>query len=101
MPSFPSYRPRRLRRTAALRKLVRETFLRPSQFVLPLFVRSGTGVRQPIDAMPGVFQTSLDEMLGDAREAAEPGGGGVLLFGIPDRNDAIGSEAWNDEAPVQ
>ena len=101
MPSFPSYRLRRLRRTAALRNLVRETWLRPSQLVLPLFVRSGTGVRQPIDAMPGVSQTSVDEMLRDAREAAEAGVGGVLLFGIPDRKDATGSEAWNDDAPVQ
>ena len=101
MPSYPSYRPRRLRRTDALRRLVRETWLQPSQFVLPLFVRSGTGVRQPIESMPGVAQTSVDEMLRDAREAAEVGVGGVILFGIPDMKDAIGSEAWNDDAPVQ
>src|SRR5512133_1729626 len=101
MPTFPSYRPRRLRRTAALRNLVRETWLRPSQLVLPVFVRSGQGVRQAIDAMPGVFQTSVDEMLRDAREAASLGVGGVLLFGIPDHKDATGSEAWNDDAPVQ
>jgi porphobilinogen synthase len=101
MPSFPSYRPRRLRKTAALRNLVRETWLRPSQLILPLFVRSGANVRQPIDAMPGVFQTSIDEMLRDARDAASLGVGGVLLFGIPDRKDAVGSEAWNDNAPVQ
>ena len=101
MPSFPSYRPRRLRRTEALRRLVRETSLQPSQLVLPLFVRSGTGVRQPIESMPGVAQTSVDEMLRDAREAAGLGIGGVLLFGIPDHKDAIGSDAWNDDAPVQ
>jgi porphobilinogen synthase len=70
MPSFPSYRPRRLRRTDALRRLVRETRLEPSQFVLPLFVRSGAGVRLPIESMPGVAQTSVDELLIDAREAA-------------------------------
>jgi porphobilinogen synthase len=69
--------------------------------VLPLFVRSGTGVRQPIESMPGVAQTSVDEMLRDAREAAGLGVGGVLLFGIPDHKDAIGSDAWNDDAPVQ
>jgi porphobilinogen synthase len=69
--------------------------------VLPLFVRSGQGIRQAIDAMPGVEQTSVDELLRDAREAAELGVGGVLLFGIPDRKDATGSEAWNDNAPVQ
>lgn len=101
MPSYPSYRPRRLRRTDALRRLVRETWLEPSQFVLPLFVRSGAGVRQPIESMPGVAQTSVDEMLRDAREAQALGIGGVLLFGIPDTKDAIGSDAWNDNAPVQ
>jgi porphobilinogen synthase len=101
MPSFPSYRPRRLRRTDALRRLVRETRLEPSQFVLPLFVRSGAGVRLPIESMPGVAQTSVDELLIDAREAASLGIGGVLLFGIPDTKDAIGSQAWNDDAPVQ
>jgi len=101
MPSFPSYRPRRLRRTDALRRLVRETRLEPSQFVLPLFVRSGAGVRIPIESMPGVAQTSVDELLIDAREAASLGIGGVLLFGIPDTKDAIGSQAWNDDAPVQ
>jgi porphobilinogen synthase len=101
MPSFPSYRSRRLRRTDALRRLVRETRLEPSQFVLPLFVRSGAGVRLPIESMPGVAQTSVDELLIDAREAASLGIGGVLLFGIPDTKDAIGSQAWNDDAPVQ
>jgi porphobilinogen synthase len=101
MPEFPVYRPRRLRRTEGLRRLVRETSLRSSQLVLPLFVRSGTKVRRPIDSMPGVFQTSIDEMLIDARIAAHAGIGGVILFGIPDHKDATGSDAWNDDAPVQ
>jgi porphobilinogen synthase len=101
VPSFPSYRPRRLRRTAALRRLVRETSLQPSQLILPLFVRSGKGVRQPVASMPGVSQTSVDELLADARDAATLGVGGVLLFGIPDAKDATGSEAWNEDAPVQ
>src|SRR3954468_22734144 len=101
MPSFPPYRPQRLRRTAALRTLVRETWLRPSQFVLPLFVRSGESTRQPVEAMPGVYQTSVDELLRDAHEAASLDVGGVLLFGIPDHKDATGSEAWNDDGPVQ
>src|SRR6185437_11958004 len=101
MPQFPAYRPRRLRRTAALRRLVREPSLQASQLVLPLFVRSGSGVRRPVDAMPGVEQTSVDELLRDAGEAATLGVGGVLLFGIPDRKDETGSEAWNDEGPVQ
>jgi len=80
---------------------VRETWLHPSQLVLPLFVRSGKGIRQPVGSMPGVDQTSVDELLRDAQAGAEAGIGGVLLFGIPDRKDAIGSEAWNDDAPVQ
>ena len=101
MPSFPSYRPRRLRRTAALRNLVRETILAPSQLVLPLFVRAGTGVRQPVFSMAGVAQTSVDVMLKDARAAAEAGVGGVLLFGIPAHKDAEGSAAWDDAGPVQ
>ena len=101
MPSFPSYRPRRLRRTPALRNLVRETTLAPSQLVLPLFVRPGTGVRQAVASMPGVNQTSVDELLRDAGAAAELGVGGVLLFGIPARKDAEGSGAWDDAGPVQ
>jgi porphobilinogen synthase len=101
MPSFPDYRPRRLRRTAALRSLVRETVLLPSQLVLPLFVRPGSGVRQPVASMPGVSQTSVDEMLRDAHTAADAGVGGVLLFGIPEHKDAEGTEAWRDDGPVQ
>ncbi len=101
MPAFPEYRPRRLRRTAALRAMVRETRLSADQLILPLFVRSGRGVRQPVGSMPGCFQTSVDELLVDARAAAEAGVGGVLLFGIPDHKDAEGSSAWDDEGPVQ
>src|SRR5437867_273711 len=101
MPSFPSYRPRRLRRTEPLRRLVRETQLAPAQLVLPLFVRSGRGVRQPVGSMPGVCQTSVDEMIRDAHEAERIGIGGVMLFGIPDKKDAMGSSAWDDRGPVQ
>jgi porphobilinogen synthase len=101
MPSFPQYRPRRLRRTPALRALIRETHLSPSQLILPLFARPGAGVRQPVSSMPGVFQTSVDELLLDARAAAEAGVGGVLLFGIPAQKDEQGSSAWDDDGPVQ
>ena len=101
MANFPEHRPRRLRRTEALRRLVRETRLDPSQLVLPLFVRSGTAVRTAVDSMPGCFQTSVDEMLKDARAARDAGVGGVLLFGIPDTKDATGSSAWDDNGPVQ
>ena len=101
MPQFPQYRPRRLRRTAALRALVRETHLHPSQLVLPLFARSGKGIRREIGAMPGVVQSSVDELLRDAERAARVGVGGVILFGIPDAKDASGSSAWDATGPVQ
>ena len=101
MASFPDYRPRRLRRTEALRRLVRETHLQPSQLVLPLFVRPGKGIRQAVSAMPGVCQTSVDEMLRDAHAAEAAGIGGVLLFGIPETKDATGSSAWDEHGPVQ
>ena len=101
MAAFPEHRPRRLRRTAAFRRLVRETRLSADQVVLPLFVRSGKGIRNAIDAMPGVSQASVDELLIDAGEAAALGVGGVLLFGIPDKKDDRGSAAWDDKGPVQ
>ncbi len=99
--AFPVHRPRRLRRTESLRRLVRETSLVPEQLVLPLFVRAGTNVRRPIDAMPGVAHTSVDEMLRDAERAAKAGVGGVLLFGIPEHKDATGTESWAEDGPVQ
>lgn len=101
MSNFPISRLRRMRRTEGLRALVRETHLAASQLILPLFVRPGTGVRNAVGSMPGVAQTSVDEMLRDAGEARELGVGGVLLFGIPDVKDATGSGAWDDEGPVQ
>ena len=101
MPAFPEYRSRRLRRTAALRNLVRETRLSASQLVLPLFVRAGSGVRQPVASMPGVSQTSVDELVTDARAAAALGVGGVLLFGIPELKNEEGSAAWDEDGPVQ
>ena len=101
MPSFPSYRPRRLRQSPALRRLVREHRLEAGQLILPLFVRSGAEHRTPVSSMPGVAQLSIDEMLRDASVAAEQGVGGVLLFGLPDRKDATGSEAWHDQGAVQ
>ena len=101
MASFPEYRARRLRRTSALRNLVRETSLHPAQLVLPLFVRNGAKLRNPIGSMPGVAQTSPDELLRDVQRAAAVGVGGVILFGIPDTKDATGSEAWDSEGAVQ
>ncbi|HSU92870.1 MAG TPA: porphobilinogen synthase [Gemmatimonadaceae bacterium] len=100
MPSFPEYRPRRLRRTESLRRLIQETHLSASQLVLPLFVRSGSKLRNPVGSMPGVFQLSVDEMLRELDEASEEGVGGVILFGLPDSKDATGSSAWDDKGPV-
>ncbi len=101
MSSFPRYRPRRLRRTAALRNLVRETHLAPSQLVLPVFVRDGKNLRRPVESMPGVNQTSVDEMLRDAEAAAKAKVGGVILFGVPETKDAVGSSAWDENGAVQ
>src|SRR5512140_3565602 len=91
---FPFYRPRRLRQSPALRRMVSETQLSAAHLVLPLFVRSGRKLRRPIVAMPGVFQLSPDELLNEARQAFELGVPGVLLFGIPDKKDAKASGAY-------
>src|SRR5256714_14131332 len=101
MSSFPSYRARRLRRTVALRNLARETHLAPSQLVLPVFVRDGKKIRRAVGSMPGVNQTSIDEMLRDAEAAAKAGVGGIILFGVPETKDATGSSAWDDKGAVQ
>ena len=101
MPEFPIYRGRRLRRTEPLRRLVRETTLLPSQLVLPVFVKRGSKFRRAIDSMPGVAQTSPDELLKDATVAGEAGVGGVILFGIPDAKDSTGSEGWANDGAVQ
>src|SRR3954470_20503090 len=101
MSSFPNYRPRRLRRTAALRNLVRETQLAPAQLVLPVFVRDGKKLRRPVGSMPGVNQTSVDEMLRDAEAAAKANVGGIILFGVPETKDATGSSAWAENGAVQ
>lgn len=101
MSSFPKYRPRRLRRTAALRNLVRETQLAPAQLVLPVFVRDGRKLRKAVESMPGINQTSVDEMLRDAEVAAKAKVGGIILFGVPERKDATGSSAWDEQGAVQ
>src|SRR2546422_8969900 len=98
---FPGYRPRRLRQSAVLRRLVSETRLTADQLVLPLFVRSGRKVRRPIAAMPGVFQLSPDELLIEARKAVEARVPAVLLFGIPDSKDARASGAYAANGIVQ
>ncbi len=99
--SAPLARPRRLRRTAALRRLVSETRLDPGMLIAPLFVRSGRGIREPIASLPGVARLSPDEAAQEARALASLGVGAVLLFGLPDRKDAAGSEAWLGDGVVQ
>src|SRR5881227_2318788 len=94
-------RMRRLRRTATMRALVRETRLSPDIFVLPLFVCEGEGVRREVPSMPGVFQLSVDEAVRETAAARGDGVRSVLLFGLPDQKDDIGSAAYDPEAPVQ
>ena len=98
---FPIRRMRRLRRTPALRRLVQEAHLVPSQLIWPLFVAHGEGVRHPVAAMPGVAQLSVDELLKDAERAATLGLGGIILFGIPATKDGTGSEAHDEQGIVQ
>ena len=98
---FPDYRPRRLRASPALRKLVSETQLNVSHLVLPLFVRSGKKVRREIGAMPGVFQLSPDELLREAGRAHALGVPAILLFGIPDKKDDKASGAFAKDGIVQ
>lgn len=98
---FPATRLRRLRQHPRLRDLVRETQLTPADFVLPLFVRPGSGVRAPIRSMPGQCQLSIDQLLIEVREAESLGIPAVILFGIPEHKDAVGSDAVSDEGIVQ
>ena len=99
--SFPQNRMRRLRRTETLRRMVRETQLTVNDLIAPLFVVSGTGVRKDIGSMPGVAQMSADVLVEECRRLEGLGIPAVILFGIPDRKDAIGSDTWNPEGIVQ
>jgi porphobilinogen synthase len=92
---------RRLRRTPVLRRMVRETEVNPADLILPLFVVPGEGVRRPVGSMPGVSQTSVDELVRDAAEAFELGIPAVLLFGVPAEKDELGSSGYADDGVVQ
>ena len=92
---------RRLRATESMRRLVRETRLEPSQFILPLFVCPGQGVRKEIGAMPGNYQMSVDEIVKECREVLSLGIGGVILFGLPESKDELASGAYDDDGIVQ
>jgi porphobilinogen synthase len=99
--AFPQTRMRRLRSTASLRGLVRETELRAGQLVLPLFISESSSAREPIATLPGVERLSISALLDEAREVAALGLGGVMLFGIPAVKDAEGSGAWDEEGVIQ
>jgi porphobilinogen synthase len=98
---FPAYRPRRLRRNETLRQLIRETTLTPSNLIYPLFVGPGTNVLRPISSMPGIAQFSQDRAILECREAAALGIQAVILFGIPENKDPVGSEAYIGDGVVQ
>ena len=99
--AFPQTRPRRLRQTLQLRKLIRETELNPADLVMPFFVRPGRGLRLEIPSLPGQFQYSIDVLLESAGAAVQAGVGAVILFGIPDKKDSLGSGAYAKNGIVQ
>ncbi len=98
---FPVYRPRRFRRTENLRRMVRETRLSVDHLVYPLFVMPGKGVKNPVQSMPGVFQFSVDQLIEEVRSVVELNIPGIILFGLPEKKDELGSEAYADNGPVQ
>ena len=98
---FPIHRMRRLRACEPIRSLVRETRLHPAEFVLPLFVCPGQGIRREIGAMPGNFQMSVDEIVRECEEVRALGIGGVILFGLPETKDETASGAYADDGIVQ
>jgi porphobilinogen synthase len=99
--NYPDYRPRRMRRTENLRRMIRETRLSSDDFIYPLFVVPGSNVAKPIGSLPGQFNFSVDKAVDAALAAADLGIPGVILFGIPERKDAVGSEAWKDSGVIQ
>ncbi|RJQ42932.1 MAG: porphobilinogen synthase [Nitrospiraceae bacterium] len=99
--SFPIHRPRRLRLNRIIRNMVRETLITPNDFIYPLFVISGKGVRKKISSMPGCFQVSVDECVKEAQNAHKFGIPAIILFGIPERKDEKGTEAYNPKGIVQ
>jgi porphobilinogen synthase len=99
--NFPVTRMRRLRRTEAMRSLVRETHLHPGALIYPLFICPGEGVRKPVSSMPGVFNLSIDEAVKEAEACAAQGIGGLLLFGLPAEKDEEATGAWSSDGIVQ
>lgn len=99
--SFPTQRPRRLRRNENLRRMVREIHLRVDDLIMPLFIVPGSGVENPIGSMPGISQLSVDRAVEECKSIRDLGVPGVILFGIPDEKDAVGSDAYNDDGIIQ
>jgi porphobilinogen synthase len=98
--AFPQDRPRRMRRTEALRRLVRETTLAPDDLIWPLFAVPGKKVRNPVKSMPGVFQLSVDELVAEAQAGYAAGVRSVILFGVPEKKDAVGTGAWDADGII-
>ena len=98
--AFPASRLRRLRYHSGVRRLTRDTILAPDRFIIPLFVRPGEGVRIPIAAMPGQYQLSIDELVKEVKELDKLGVGGVMLFGVPETKDAVGSDAMSESGII-
>jgi len=98
---FPDYRPRRLRQNEALRRMIRETSLSVNDLILPLFVIDGQDVKNPISSMPGHFQLSIDNFLKTAEDVYELGIPAIVLFGIPEKKDSLGTRAYADDGIVQ
>src|SRR5688500_18367765 len=99
--AFPTSRPRRLRRTDVLRRMVRETDLTPEDFIYPLFVVEGRDIKRPIASMPGIFNLSVEHAVLEAKAAKAAGIPSVILFGIPDQKDGRGSGAYAKDGIVQ
>src|ERR1700751_4417222 len=99
--AFPVTRLRRLRKSEPLRSLVRETHLPPENFVYPLFVCPGNGIRKEVRSMPGVFNLSVDEAVKEVREARSLGVPSVILFGLPEKKDEVATGAWAEDGIVQ
>src|SRR5579885_1249320 len=98
---YPKTRLRRLRHAPNLRDLVRETALNATDFVLPLFIRHGSGIKNPIPSMPGQFQISIDRLDDEIREIIQLGIKNVILFGIPEHKDALGQDSYSDNGIIQ
>ncbi len=98
---FPEYRARRLRRNAAIRSMVRETFLRPEDMIYPMFSAFGKDIRKEIPSMPGIYQQSIEHIVAEAREVFELGIPAVILFGIPEAKDPLGQDAYSEQGIIQ